>query len=201
MKGIPLETIGFVGSALLVMSPVWGQQAGNPAGMAPDTPKAELAQPPANFPNTVDQLFARQAFLGGQAEVELGKLAVQRAQADPVKQFAHHMIDDHSGANERLSKLTKANRAALPKGPDADPDARAVRAQLEKLHGADFDLAYMAAQVGDHQKTAHLLEHEIGAGQDVEVKAYAKDSLPTVMRHLEMARALQAQLAGALPRG
>ncbi len=28
--------------------------------------------------------------------------------------------------------------------------------------GADFDVTYIAAQVGGHQKTVHLLEHEIG---------------------------------------
>jgi hypothetical protein len=32
----------------------------------------------------------------------------------------------------------------------------------------------MAAQIGDRQKTAHLLQHEIGFGQDMKVKDYAK---------------------------
>lgn len=70
-----------------------------------------------------------------------------------------------------------------------------VRAQLEKLSGPDFDTAYIATQVGDHQKTAHLLEHEFGSGQDQEVKDYAKETLPTVMRHLKMARQIQSDLA------
>jgi putative membrane protein len=193
--------IVFAATTVLGTQCLAAQEAGNPAGMAPDTPKTEVAQPPPDFPNTVDQLFARQAFIGGQAEVDLGKLAGERAQSDAVKQFARRMVDDHSKANDRLAKLGKANRAALPKGPDADPDARAVRSQLEKLRGADFDAAYMAAQVGDHQKTAQLLEHEIGSGQDVKAKEFAKETLPTVMRHLEMARAIQAQLAGVPPPG
>jgi putative membrane protein len=171
------------------------QQAGNPAVMAPDTPKTAVAQPPMDHPNTVDQLFARQLMIGGDSEVELGKLAGSRAKSSAVKDFAKRMVDDHSKANGRLQKLAKANRADQPRGAASDPDAAMVRAQLEKLNGADFDTAYIAAQVGDHQKTAHLLEHEIGSGQDQEVKDYAKETLPTVMRHLEMARQIQDDLA------
>ena len=40
------------------------------------------------------------------------------------------------------------------------------RLNLEKLGGGQFDLAYVDGQVQDHQKTAQLLEREIGSGQD-----------------------------------
>ena len=173
----------------------FAQQTGNPAVMAPDTPKTAIAQPPPDHPNTADQLFTRQLLIGGQAEMDLGKLAGERAQSDAVKQFAKRMVEDHGKGTARLDALAKANRADRPKSAAADPDAQAVRAQLEKLRGADFDTAYIAAQVGDHQKTVQLLEHEIGSGQDVKVKDYAKENLPIVMRHLEMARQIQSDLA------
>jgi putative membrane protein len=168
--------IGFGLSALASLALAQAQQGGNPAVMSPDTPKTEVAQPPPDHPNTVDQIFARQAFIGGQAEVELAKLAKQRAQSDAVKQFAQHMIDDHSKANDKLARIARANKAQLPKGPDADPDAVALRSQLEKFSGSRFDVEYMAAQIGDHQKTAHLLEHAIGSGQDEQIKKYASRS-------------------------
>jgi putative membrane protein len=95
--------------------------------------------------------------------------------------------------NDKVMQLAKAHGVAVPKKPD--PDQQAVRAQLEKLHGAQFDLAYINSQIGDHQMTAQLLEHEIGSGQDERTKALAMDALPTVMHHLEMARSLQMQLA------
>ncbi len=173
----------------------FAQQTGNPAVMAPDTPKTAIAQPPPDHPNTADQLFTRQLLIGGQAEMDLGKLAGERAQSDAVKQFAKRMVEDHGKGTARLDALAKTNRADRPKSAAADPDAQAVRAQLEKLRGADFDTAYIAAQVGDHQKTVQLLEHEIGSGQDVKVKDYAKENLPIVMRHLEMARQIQSDLA------
>jgi putative membrane protein len=178
----------------------FAQQSGNPAVSAPDSPKPRDAPAPADKPNTVDQIFTRQAAIGGMAEVELGKLAASRAQNDAVKRFAKQMVDDHGKSNEKLLRLGRDNGALLPKSPDRDPDVKAVREQLEKLRGAQFDAAYIAAQIGDHQQTAHLLEHVIGSGQDARVKAYAIETLPAVMRHLEMAQAIQATLTGAAVR-
>jgi putative membrane protein len=191
------------GTTLLLMSAMlacsaWAQQTGNPAGMAPDTPNAEKAAPPADHPNAADQIVLRQAAIGGMAEVELGKLAQQRAQSDAVKQFAQRMVDDHGKSNTRVASLAKGHRIPLPK--ETDPDQKALRAQLEKLSGAEFDAAYMGAQVGDHQKTAHLLEHAIGSGQDAKTKAFAMETLPVVLRHLEMAKQIESQLTGAAPR-
>jgi putative membrane protein len=170
---------------------VSAQETGNPAVLSPDTKGAEVGKPDARM-NTVDQIVLRQAAIGGMAEIELGKLAAQRAQSDAVKQFAQRMVDDHGQANQRVARLAKAGDVPLPKAPD--PDQRAVRAQLEKLTGAQFDVAYMAAQVGDHQKTAHLLEHVITGGQNPDTKAFAIETLPTVLKHLEMAKQIHASL-------
>jgi putative membrane protein len=165
---------------------------GNPAAISPATPASDVGMPSAKVPNTVDHIVTRQAAIGNTAEVALGKLAGQRAQNQAVKDFAKRMVDDHAKTNDKVVRLAKANGVAIPKEPD--PDKKALQAQLEKLHGGAFDVAYINAQVGAHQETAHLLEHEIGSGQDERVKALAQETLPVVMRHLEMARDLQAQL-------
>jgi putative membrane protein len=188
-----LVAVAFAGTA-------FAQQTGNPAVSSPDSPKARDAPAPTNHPNTVDQIFTRQAVIGGMAEVDLGKLAAGRSQNEAVKRFARQMVDDHGKANERLVKIGKSNDALIPKSPERDPDVQAMRAQLEKLNGPQFDVAYISGQIGDHQKTAHLLEHEIGSGQDARLKAHAMETLPTVMHHLEMAQDVLASLTGASTR-
>jgi putative membrane protein len=184
---------GLVSAALLaaVSAPLIAQQTGNPAVLSPDTPKAEIGKPDGRM-NTVDQIVLRQAALGGMTEVQLGQLAAQRASSDAVKQFANRMVEDHGKSNQRVTRLAKAGGVPLPKEPD--PDQKAVRAQLEKLSGPSFDVAYMASQVGDHQKTAHLLEHAITGGQNPDTKAFATDTLPVVLKHLEQARQIHASL-------
>ena len=52
-----------------------------------------------------DRKFIMEAAHGGMMEVELGKLAVDKASSADVKQFAQRMVDDHSKANDELMQL------------------------------------------------------------------------------------------------
>ena len=72
-----------------------------------------------------------------------------------------------------------------------------MRTQLSTLKGDAFDQAYLRAQVMDHQKTAQLLEWEIGSGQNDQVTAYAKATLPIVLDHLQHAQKLLTEMTSA----
>ena len=133
------------------------------------------------------------------AEVDFGKLAEQKAQSREVKGFARRMADDHGKANAQLADLAKQANIPLPN--ELDPDHKAMRADLEKLSGAEFDKAYMRGQVVDHQKTVLLLQWEIAFGQDGDLQRFASRTLPTVLEHLQMAQNLLAEIAGKTAEG
>jgi putative membrane protein len=179
--------------ALLAAGPVSAQTGpGNPAGMRPGTPQSAPGMPAPNEPNQNDRLFVYEATIGGKAEVEFGQLAEQKGRVQALKDFAHQMAADHGQANQQLTQLAQA--ANIPQPGDFDEEHKAMRAQLDKLSGADFDLAYIRGQIADHQKTAQLFEWEIGSGQDPQLKNFAAQVLPIVLRHLQMAIAIQYQL-------
>jgi putative membrane protein len=179
--------------ALSAAQPCLAQPAtGNPATMAPGTPQSAPGMPAPNQPNQSDRLFVYEATIGGRAELEFGQLAEQKGRSQAVKDFGHQMVTDHGKANQQLMQLAQA--ANIPQPGQLDEEHKAMRAQLEKLGGAEFDLAYIRGQVGDHQKTAQLFEWEIGSGQDPELKAFASNVLPIVLRHLQIAENIEAQL-------
>jgi putative membrane protein len=179
--------------ALSAAQPCLAQPAtGNPATMAPGTPQSVPGMPAPNQPNQNDRLFVYEATIGGAAEVEFGQLAEQKGRSQAVKDFGRQMVADHGKADQQLMQLAQA--ANIPQPGQPDEEHKAMRAQLEKLGGAEFDLAYIRGQVGDHQKTAQLFEWEIGFGQDPQLKGFASQILPIVLRHLEMARAVEYQL-------
>src|SRR5438270_9265636 len=60
-----------------------------------------------------DQLFVKDAADGGMAEVELGRLAVEKASNEEVKKFGQRMADDHSKANEELKDIAGKKNVAL----------------------------------------------------------------------------------------
>jgi putative membrane protein len=167
-------------------------QATNPAGAAPDTPRIATGHPTAFRANDADKLFVMQISLGGMAEVDMGKLAGQRGSNADVKAFAQRMVSDHDTANSKLAGVAKAS--GTPLRTDWDTDHSVARSQLEKTRGTAFDVAYIRAQIEEHQKTAQLLEWEIGSGEDPAIRHYAMSVLPTVLDHLEMAQGLLAQL-------
>lgn len=133
-----------------------------------------------------DQQFVMEAAHGGIAEVELGRLASQKAQAAEVKQFAQKMVEDHGRANQELKTLAQGKNITIPS--DLDAKHKATKERLEKMSGAEFDRAYMQQMVQDHQKAVADFRRESQSGQDAEVKAWAAKQLPTLEQHLQMAQ-------------
>ncbi|MFN2453408.1 MAG: DUF4142 domain-containing protein [Pyrinomonadaceae bacterium] len=134
-----------------------------------------------------DAKFVMEAAMGGMAEVEAGRLALQRSSSDAVKQFAQQMIDDHTKANEELMQLASSKGMTPPTTLDAKH--MAMMAKMQTLSGAEFDRAYIKQSgVKDHEKNAKVHERESTRGTDADLKAYAAKTLPIVQAHLQMAR-------------
>ena len=139
-----------------------------------------------------DAKFIQKAAGGSRAEVELGKLAQQKAMREEVKEFATRMVEDHAKANDELAKIAGANGVSLP--AEVDSSTRKEMDKLQKLVGGDFDRAYMKHMVADHEKAVGLFEREAKNGQDAEVKKFAEMTLPTVQAHLKQAKEINESL-------
>ncbi|WP_416796785.1 DUF4142 domain-containing protein [Ciceribacter azotifigens] len=185
-------------AGLLLLGGTAAAQIGNPAGMGVDTKMSEPGVPAPHQTNNQDRLFAQLVAAGGLAEVELGRMADGKAKADSVKDFAATLVRDHSDADDKLRELADAAKIPLPK--ELHPDHQVVRDRLEKLDGEAFDVAYIKAQIVDHQKTAQLLAWEIDAGEDADMQRFAASTLPVVLDHLRKAQEIHAALTGAAVR-
>jgi putative membrane protein len=139
--------------------------------------------------------FVLDAAKGGMAEVELGKLAAERAKNDEVKKFAQRMVDDHTKAGDQLKSIAESKGIKLPTEMEAKD--RALMNRLQKLNGAAFDRAYMQAMVSDHVKDVSEFKKEANAGRDPQVKSFASSTLPTLEEHLQHARAARTAVTSA----
>ena len=135
---------------------------------------------------SADDAWMMKVAKGGMAEVELGKLASEKATTDAVKQFGQRMATDHSKANEELKALAANKKVTLP--AEIAPEDKALRDRLTRLSGPAFDQAYMRAMVSDHVKDVNAFKMEANSGTDPDVKAWAAKTLPTLEQHLKMAR-------------
>lgn len=137
---------------------------------------------------TADTHFVKKAAEGGLAEVELGKLAEQKAGNEQVKKFGERMVNDHSKANEQLKDVAQQEHIELPSHLSAKDQATKVR--LEKLSGAEFDHAYMNDMVKDHRVDVAEFAHESQSSKDPAVKNFARQTLPVLRQHLQIAEKL-----------
>ncbi len=119
------------------------------------------------------------------AEVELGRLATQKASSEKVKQFGQQMVDDHSKANDELKGIVARQGMTAP--ATLDSASESAKTRLSKLNGAEFDRAYMEEMVSGHKQAIALFQREADHGTDPDIKAFAAKTLPTIQHHLQMA--------------
>ena len=145
--------------------------------------------------SSADRKFMMTAAMGGMAEVEMARLALQKSASDSVKQYAQKMIDDHTMAGDELKRLASMKGVALPAQPDAKH--MAMMAKMGKLSGMGFDMMYVKeAGVKAHEKMEKLYMKESMSGMDMDAKAFASKTLPTVRMHLQMARDMMMSMKG-----
>ena len=133
-----------------------------------------------------DATFVHQASGAGLAEVQAGKMALERAASAEVKAFGQRMVDDHTQANHELTTLAQAKH--IPVTNKLDQKHQAMADKLATLHGAEFDQAYMAGQLADHEEAVRLFTTQAKQGKDAELKAFAAKILPALQGHLQLAR-------------
>ncbi|MEP6769406.1 MAG: DUF4142 domain-containing protein [Acidobacteriota bacterium] len=143
---------------------------------------------------SADSKFVMDAAKGGMAEVEMGRMAAEKASNAEVKQFGQKMVDDHSKANDELKQVASAKGIALPSA--VDPAQKAAMDKMGKLSGDAFDKAYVADMVKDHKKDVAEFQKEANSGKDPDMKAFAGKTLPTLQEHLKMVQELNAKMAG-----
>ena len=149
-------TIGatIIASGVLLDAQTPNQQPG------PATPQAAAKANPAI---AADRTFITDVWTDGMAEVELGKLASEKASNEKVKMFGQRMVMDHGKAGDELTTLAASKQVTLPASVDAKH--KAIHDQLAKLSGAQFDAAYVREMVAGHKKAVDGFHERVGERQ------------------------------------
>jgi putative membrane protein len=165
------------------------------AGRAGTTPQTGAGSQPSapsgsssghSMSASADQKFAEAAAAGNAAEIQMGKLATEKAANEKVKQFGERMVTDHTKASAELKAIAAKKGMTLPDSPK--PKDQATIEKLSKLSGPAFDKAYMRDMVKDHQKDVAEFQKEATNGSDPDLKAWAGTTLPILQEHLKLAR-------------
>jgi putative membrane protein len=139
--------------------------------------------------------FAKKAGAAGAAEVEMGKLGVEKATDADVKAYAQKMVTDHSKANKELMAAAKAKSLEVPAEPDVTHKGMMEKFEHQKAD-TDFNHDYMQQMVRDHKKVIELFQRVANdSTADPDMRALAKKTLPTLEAHLADAQKLESKFA------
>jgi putative membrane protein len=138
-------------------------------------------------------------------EVDMGMLALERAQLPEVRDFAQMMVTMHSAAQQRAMGVLQALGVTPAPNPVSDrlkSDADAMLVQLRSTEASQFDLIYISGQVDVHMKVLQLIDDQLlpSATADA-LKADLTTARGEVQMHLQLATALMAQLEDSLDAG
>jgi putative membrane protein len=144
----------------------------------------------------VDEQFVKDAAMSGMAEVDLGTLATEKSTHDGLKTFAQRMVHDHGSAGEELRSLAAAKQITLDR--TLDSKHQAAHDRLAILFGAAFDRAYVSDMVKDHREAVEAFRREADGGHDIDIKSWAKKTLPILQEHLKQVEDLQSDMAAGV---
>jgi putative membrane protein len=172
--------------------------APTPAVVAPSA--SASAAPAVGAPVTgftsAERAFAWHVALKNVYEIEVSKLAVQKATSPAVRDLAETMLSQQSRMNDELAAIMKAHGVAAPKGLPAD---RATK--LHRLAGLPrseaFDNGYVKViGIEDRRSGIAMFEKARRDVRDRDLRAYIDRSLAILRSHLTMAQGVAASISG-----
>jgi putative membrane protein len=175
--------LAFASSSFAQNRPVQERTVQNPSRPA----QQQSAQDKAS------QKFLTEAIEGNLAEVQMGQLAQKNGNSDGVRSFGQMLEKDHSEANQKATAAAGTLGVTPPTAPNGKQKADYDR--MAKLTGAKFDQEFVKHMVADHKKD--IREYDKEAKKTDASGSYAKETLPTLHKHLETAQSL----AGAATTG
>jgi putative membrane protein len=143
----------------------------NPRGA--DASKSDLA--------VSDRKFVEKAASDDIAEIELGKLALDKSQDPQVKSYAKRSVADHQKSLEKLESVAKDHKFPLP--TSATTEAQRDYRNLSKLDGKSFDGEYL--KLADKRHHEEIQDYQNAKLENQELKSWADQTLPSLKEQIE----------------
>ena len=129
-----------------------------------------------------DLAFVQKVSQGGMFEVAASQVAVEKAQAQDVKDQANTEVHDHQLVGQKLRSIASTNGVDLPTQLNADFQKRVDR--LSELSGAAFDQAYLQEMGKIHALDGAAFAQEAKTGQNPDLRAFGAETVRIVERHI-----------------
>ena len=142
----------------------------------------------------VAEKFYTQAIQADAAAMKLGELAAQMGDSEDVRNYGETVRNDHRVTVKSMTK--GAADTGFTISESVTPEVSAEVAKLSKMSGAEFDDEFVNFMLVSNQREVADFQAATKS-PNATVAASAKNTLPTLEKHLKMVQALKGPAAAA----
>lgn len=152
-------------------------------------------QPSSAKLSSADQALMMEVAKGGMMQLEVSKVAVQKASNEEVRQLAQAEVEEQTGLSAKLKEIAQAKGVTLPSTPDAE--TQAMLTKMQAASGMAFDRMYTTESgVKGHEKLDAVMSKVKSSASDGNLKSVAQAAHPLVKAHLKVSREIVAKMSG-----
>lgn len=126
------------------------------------------------------------------AEIEIGKLAQSKSTNAHVKEIGKMLVTDHSKALADLQPFADKKQISLP--TSITEEGKEHYNELNEKSGTEFDEKFADMMAKGHEDAISKMEKASEKANDVEIRTWATNMVPTLKSHLEHVKKLQDEL-------
>lgn len=121
-------------------------------------------------------------------EIQSSKMALEITKSEGVKEFAEHMVSDHSTTTKEIMAAAKSENITVP--TEMLPKHAKMLASLKATDASSFDALYIQMQEAAHKEAVALHTAYAKGGDDAALKAVAEKAVPIVTEHLKTVQSM-----------
>jgi putative membrane protein len=122
-------------------------------------------------------------------EIELSKVAQDKATSQRLKDFANMMVTDHTKAGDQMKQLAATKNITLPANLN-DASQKKLDNLNKKAAGKDFDKAYTDDMLDGHKNAVDAFKKGSTDLKDADLKNFATQTLPVIQMHQDSIKAI-----------
>ena len=119
-----------------------------------------------------DQEFLEQALGVNQLELQLGRLAAERASTPEVKAMGQKMVQKHTELGQQLSEL--ARQSGGSGNPELSPEQQAIYDRVASQSGSEFDTTFKQTVDAGHVKELAMYRDEVSRATSPRLRTLAQ---------------------------
>jgi putative membrane protein len=121
-------------------------------------------------------------------EIELGKIAEEKASTDEVRAYAVQLVNDHTSADQLVLATAQKTGAHLRDASTAR--SKLTDKKLSTASGAQFDRTFLEQTSADHKKLMSELQQEREDASDDNIESLIDKLMPILQQHHDLSQIL-----------